>query len=364
MHASLCDLGQLNSGFSGPQFPHLYNGIINPCHLPTGWLGGPPERPSGSERFCRPGDQEGPQLLPSSVFAERSGGLQHRTSSARRAVGQVGGGQWVPAPPPGSPTFPPHSLGLQPGLRERGDDPGAPSAPRGGDAGADVRPPAHDPVRLPAQPGPRGPRQGALLRLLTAGPGPLARLPCVHTCPARACPPCPPFVTSLPHITRFGPGLSLAGLCLGGRPAGLAPEGPLWGQGSVNRWATTGPPSGRVPVWSSRVLTVMSGHRPCPSITPCPSHYSLEIDVNVQAAQSCRCQGHPLPSIGILTSCTSLPALGQARPQHLTLYDRTHRQARPASYKAAVGEGGWLRALPGGTWVPMRPPFSLAHPNT
>lgn len=177
------------------------------------------------------------------------GGEVHSTSSAGRAMGQ-----WAPAPPLSSPALPPHSLGLQPGLRERGHDPGAPSAPGGGDAGADVWPPAHDPVRLPAQPGPRGPRQGALLRLLTAGPGLLARLSRTHTRPACARPPCPP-VTSLPYITRLGPRLSLASLCLGGHPAGLAPEGPLWGQGSVNKWATTGPPSGQVPVWSSPVLT-------------------------------------------------------------------------------------------------------------
>jgi hypothetical protein len=61
-----------------------------------------------------------------------------------------------------------HSLGLQPGLRERGDDSRPPSAPWGGDTRADVWTPAHDPVRLLAQPGERGPCQGELLRLLTA----------------------------------------------------------------------------------------------------------------------------------------------------------------------------------------------------
>lgn len=80
-------------------------------------------------------------------------------------------------PRPGLTGSPARSLGLQPGLRERGDDPGPPSAPGGGAAGADVRAPAHDPVRLPAQPGARGPPQGALLRLLMAGPWPLARAP-------------------------------------------------------------------------------------------------------------------------------------------------------------------------------------------
>lgn len=123
-------------------------------------------------------------------------------------------GSWwsaAPGPGPGSPGLPPRSLGLQRGLRERGDDPGPPPAARGGAAGADVRAAAHDPVRLPAQPGPRGPPQGAPLQLLRPGSAP------------PAAPPSPPPSphSPAPHRGPRGP------------PAGLAASAPLQGQGAV-----------------------------------------------------------------------------------------------------------------------------------
>lgn len=161
----------------------------------------------------------------------KKGGVRGTGASSAGGEGEASG-RWAVVTAPrashDSPSLPPRSLGLQPGLRERGDDPGPPAAPRGGAAGADVRTPAHDPVRLPAQPGPRGPPQGALLHLLMAGHGP-PRPPRVLPCPVRT----PPSLPSCPNVTfcrisHFGLGLSLACPHLAGHPAG-----PLREQGSI-----------------------------------------------------------------------------------------------------------------------------------
>ena len=158
------------------------------------------------------------------------GGI-HGHNSFSMEEGAVGSWWSVTRPPSGSSGLLPCSLGLQPGLRERGDDPGPPAAPRGGTAGADVRTSPHDPVRLPAQPGPRGPPQGALLRLLMDGPWPPG-LPAL-TVPWPHPPLLPLFVTTTHPVSPAAAGFSLACPCLGGHPAGLAPEGPLWEQVSV-----------------------------------------------------------------------------------------------------------------------------------
>ena len=215
-------------------------------------------------------------------------------------AGRVGSRQLVTWPYSGSPGLPLRSLGLQPGLCERGDDPGPPSAPRGGAAGADVRTPAHDPVRLPAQPGPRGPPQGALLRLLMGRPWPLAP-PRTH----RALSPCPypPLLllfvnTTVPHVSccsRVQPGLPVPGRS----PRWAGPRGAPLGAGLCYRWplsatfradsclGLTGddPPRPRTKhthYWAEAASTML------PTLPR--AYHTLEINTNIRAAHSCRCQ--------------------------------------------------------------------------
>lgn len=197
-----------------------------------------------------------------------------------------------------------------------------------------MRPSAHDPVCLPAQPGPRGPPQGALLRLLRAGPWLLARpsrvltVPCPHSRLPLFC-----NITSFSHISCCGPGLSLACLCWAGYPAEL-PQGPLWEQGSPTRgpplatfWGgfLSGPHRfspgmlGRAPALPSLHLTHPHTTRPRKGCqrhappTPPRADHSLQINTNVQAAQSGRCQGCPSHCLRTLTSHPSLPAQGRGQ---------------------------------------------------
>ncbi|XP_032126097.1 uncharacterized protein LOC116544096 [Sapajus apella] len=232
-----------------------------------------------------------------------------------------------------SPGLSPHSLGLQPGLHERGDDPGPPSAPGGGAADADVWPPTHDPVYLPAQPGPCGPPQGALLRLLRT------RHSHTATCPA---PHAPSTLTlSLPHIAHWGSGFSLACPCPGASSGSAGLLGPLWEQGSV-----PGGPRLSLQGGSCRHLLVLTRDAPP---HPCPRDPSSTPHTHYKA-EGCQQPPRPtLPGLGPQSGCQQMrmgspqlqvpgppPSLtcrhhsrlrAGPRPQHLTL----HETATPES---------------------------------
>lgn len=153
-------------------------------------------------------------------------------------------GSWwsVTRPPSGSPSLPSCSLGLQPGLRERGDDPGPPATPRGGTAGADVWTPTHDPVCLPAQPGPRGPSQGALLRLLMDGPCcPLS------LCPGRNHPSCRCSLTPPTPRLQLRPGSAWPARAWEVTPLGWPLRGPF-GSRCLSQVDCCWPPLRQIPV--------------------------------------------------------------------------------------------------------------------
>ena len=132
------------------------------------------------------------------------------------------------------------------------------------------------------------------------------------------CPVCTHFSyhCSLSPLSLASPavaGFSLAWPCLGGHPAGLALC--LWEQGSVTGGLLR-PPLGQIPIWASPQML-----GPCPSSPhSCPQHthywveaastmrpalpsasHTLEINMKVPVAPSCRCQA-PTPCLGTLAS--------------------------------------------------------------
>lgn len=137
--------------------------------------------------------------------------------------------------------------------------------------------------------------------------------------------PCPHLALLRGSLTSLSPtspavaGFSLACPCLGGHPAGLAPEGPLWDQGSVIDGAATGHLQDRFLSGSHWFLLEMPG--PCPHPPPdthywaeaastvLPTlpevHHTLEINLSVWAAHGCRCQA-PSHCLRTLACCPCL----------------------------------------------------------